>query len=116
MPLDRSNRVALYQAKVKNNIIWTVYDIDKRTVVKHKVAKLYVNSKYCLKHLGEMKPGEYLLSIEAMKPNEIYVIYNEANSQEPLRPLKTVLDEKTFEIMSVGLWLYIFEFNLNANG
>jgi hypothetical protein len=116
MPLNRSNRIAIYQGKVEKNIIWTVYDIDKRKVVKHKVDKPNVNSEYCLKHVAEMKPGEYLLSIKGIKLNEKYVIYNEANSHEPLRPLKTVLDEKTFEIMSVGPWLYVFEFNLNAKG
>jgi hypothetical protein len=35
VPLNRSNRLVIYHAKVENNINWTVYDIDKRTIVKH---------------------------------------------------------------------------------
>jgi hypothetical protein len=116
MPLNLRNRIAVYQGKVEDKIRWTVYDFDAQTITKHEVHKPENNGEYCLKHVAEMKEGVYMLSIEATKPESRYMIYNEAEKTHALRPLKTGLDDKTFEIMSMGPWLYVFEFNVDANG
>ncbi len=69
-----------------------------------------------MKHVAELKEGTYLLSIEAMKPEFRYMIYDVEKKGEQLQPFKTKLDDKTFEIMSIGPWLYVFEFNVDTNG
>lgn len=76
MPLNLRNRLALYAGKVEDKIRWTVYDFDARTIVKHEVNKPENNGEYCLKHVAEMREGVYLLSIEAMKPEFRYMIYD----------------------------------------
>lgn len=116
MPLNLRNRLSLYAGKVEDKIRWTVYDFDSRTIVKHEINKPENSGEYCLKHVAEMKEGVYLLSIEAMKPEFRYMIYDDNHKGEQLKSLKTTLDDKTFEIMSLGPWLYVFEFNVDANG
>jgi len=115
-PLNMRNRLAIYAGKVEDKIRWTVYDFEKRTIEKHEVAKPENNGEYCLKHVAELKDGVYMLSIEAMKPEFRYVIYDEKKKGEPLKSLKTILGENTFEIISMGPWLYVFEFNVDPNG
>lgn len=57
-----------------------------------------------------------MLSIEAMTPELRYVVYDDAQKDKPLRSFKHRFEENTFEILSVGPWLYAFEFNVDANG
>ena len=75
------------------------------------MAKPEQTEDYCLKYVAEMRPNVYLLSVEAMNPNFRYVIYDERKPDQPLRPLKVVLSDNTFEIISLGNWLYVFELN-----
>jgi hypothetical protein len=101
---------------VEDKIRWTVYDFDARVCTKHEVNQPENTGTYCLKHVAEMKEGVYMLSIETIKREFRYMIYNEAEENQALRSMKTILDDKTFEIISLGPWLYVFEFNVTADG
>lgn len=96
LPLNLRNRIALYAGKVEDKIRWTVYDFDTREVTKHEVNKPENNGEYCLKHVAELKEGTYLLSIEAMKPEFRYMIYDESKKGEQLKAFPIAFDDKTF--------------------
>jgi hypothetical protein len=115
-PLNLRNRLVIYHGKVEDKIKWTVYDFEAKTITPYEVAKPENNNEYCLKHVAELRAGVFLLSIEAMNPDLRYMVYDDARKNEPLKPFKAKLDDKTFEIMSIGPWLYVFEFNVDANG
>jgi hypothetical protein len=72
-------------------------------------------SEYCFKGLCEMRDGVYLMSIEAANADLRYLVYDE-NSQEPPRKLKVPLSDKVYDIMAVGGWIYVLEFEVDANG
>lgn len=57
----------------------------------------------------------FLLSIESSKPEYLYLVHDETKATEGLVPFKTKFNDKIFEIMSLGPWLYVFEFNQDAN-
>jgi hypothetical protein len=115
MPLNRSNQMVVYQSRVQNNINWTVYDIDKRIVVKHEIHKPQIDAEYSLRHVAELMPGKYLLTTDGPNPNS-YFVYHEDKSKEALRLLKTELGDKIYEVISVGPWLYAFEYNVSPTG
>lgn len=59
----------------------------------------------------------FLLSIESSKPEYLFLVYD-SNSKEAntLEPFKTKLNDKIFEIISQGPWIYAFEHSTDANG
>ena len=115
-PLNLKNRLTIYHGKIEEKIKWTVYDFKLKTIKVYEVNKPENSNEYCLKHVAELKEGQFLLSIEAMNPDLRYVVYDDAQKNQPLKSLKAKLDDKTFEIMSMGPWLYVFEFNVDVNG
>lgn len=73
-----------------------MFDFEQRSEKRHKLPKPQVGEECCLKHVAEMRPNAYLLSIESMNPNFRYLIYDESKPHLPLRQLKARLSDKTF--------------------
>lgn len=107
-PLNHRNRLAVYVNKVEAKIKWTVYDLDEQSVLVHEINKPENNGEYSLRHVAELKEGVYLLSIEASKPDYLYMVYDVSKKEQGLVPFKTKLNDKIFEIISLGPWLYAF--------
>jgi hypothetical protein len=115
-PFNLKNRLGIYHGKVEEKIKWVVYDLELRKVIPYEVNKPENTNEYCLKHVGELRTGVFVLSIEAMNPDFRYVVYDDSKKDQPLKSLKAKLSDNTFEIISMGPWLYVFEFNVDANG
>jgi hypothetical protein len=71
---------------------------------------------YSLRHVAELREGVYLLTIDAPKPELSNMVYNENKTNEPLKHFGTTFNDKIYEVMSIGPWLYFFEYNVDANG
>ena len=115
-PLNLRNRLIIYHGKIEEKIKWNVYDFEAKKIIPYEVNKPENSNEYCLKHVAELRQGVFLLSIEAMNPDLRYVVYDDSRKDQPLKSLKARLDDKTFEIISMGPWLYVFEFNVDASG
>jgi len=88
--------LGIYHGKIDDKIKWNVYDLETRKVTNYEVNKPENTNEFCLKHVAELKPGVFLLSIEAMNPDLRYVVYDHEKKDQPLKALKTRLDDKTF--------------------
>lgn len=115
-PLNLRNRVVVFNGKVDDKIRWTIHDLDKRETKDHSVNKPGDGNEYCLKGVNELKHGHYLLQIEAQNPELRYMVYEEENTETPLRKFKTQLSDKVYGCLGIGGWLYVLEFEVDKEG
>lgn len=116
LALNGKDRLVYFAGKVEDKIRFNVIDIPAKKDTKHEIEKPENGAEYCLKHVAELKKGVYLLSIQAMKPENRYVVYDETQPGKPLRSFKTQLTDDVDTIISLGPWLYVLEFKVDGQG
>jgi hypothetical protein len=76
LPLNFKDRLTYFQGKVDDKIRWKVVDFHEKKLIPYEINKPENGAEYSLKHVAEMRPGVFLLSIEAMNPALRYVVYD----------------------------------------